>query len=258
MELKPIIEIENLHFSYKKIEILNGIDLLINRGDVISLLGINGCGKSTLIKLILKLLHPKNGNILIESKNIKKLSHSQIASKVAYIPQHNSTPFGYSVLEMVAMARVAKQSLFAIASKQDYDIALESLEKIGIADLKDRTFTTLSGGQKQMVLLARALASEANILIMDEPVSGLDYGNQLRLLSLIKKLSDDGYTILKTSHYPDHAMLVSNRIIIMDSGKIIADGDSGDIITKALLSDLYKIKADIIFYNGFNRCLPNI
>lgn len=257
MELKPIIEIENLHFAYKKAQILNGIDLVINKGDVVSLLGINGCGKTTLIKLILKLLHSKNGNILVESKNINSLSHSQIASKIAYIPQYNNTPFGYSVLEMVVMARVAKQGIFATASKKDYDIALEALEKIGIANLKDRIFTTLSGGQKQMVLLSRALASEANILIMDEPVSGLDYGNQLRLLSLIKKLSSDGYTILKTSHYPDHAMMVSNRVIIMDKGKIITDGSS-EIITKALLSDLYKIDADIIFYNGFNRCLANI
>ncbi len=256
MELKPIIAVNDLHFSYSKQPVLDGVDFSLHRGEVVSLLGPNGCGKSTLIRLILKLIHSSRGEILINNKTIHNYSHKEIAEHIAYIPQYHNVPFNYTVLEMVMMGRVSKLGFFAIPSNKDREIAHESLKHIGIDDLSSRPFGQLSGGQKQMVLLARALTQEVNTFIMDEPVSGLDYGNQIRLLELISKLSNQGYTFLKTTHYPDHALLVSNRVVVMNGGKIIANGKPHDVITTQMIQDVYGIGADLIEHGTHTRCLP--
>jgi len=255
MELKPIIEVNNLHFSYKKNSVLKGINFQLQKGDIISLLGPNGCGKSTLIRLILKLLKG-NGDIFLYEKNLKEYSYKEIASKIAYIPQYNNTPFNYSVLDMVIMGRVSKLGFFAQPSQEDYDIANNALKKIDIEHLSSKSFTELSGGQKQMVLLARSIAQEVEIFIMDEPVAGLDYGNQIRLLELISELGSLGYTFLKTTHYPDHALLVSNRVVVMNNGVIISDGNPSSVITKDMINEIYKIDAEIITHQYYKRCVP--
>lgn len=255
MELKPIIEVKDLHFSYKNHDVLSGINLQLYKGEIVSLLGPNGCGKSTLIRLILKLLKGK-GEIALDGKALEKYSHKEIASHVAYIPQYNNTPFNYSVMEMVIMGRVSKLDFFALPCAHDYEVANAALQKIGIENLKERAFGQLSGGQKQMVLLARAIAQEVNVFIMDEPVAGLDYGNQIRLLELISELGSDGYTFLKTTHYPDHALLISSRVVVMNGGVIISDGAPEDVITGQMIEDVYNIKADIIMHDAHQRCVP--
>lgn len=256
MELNPIINIENLHFAYSKNKILDGINFYINRGEVVSLLGPNGCGKSTLIKLMLKLIHASSGEIWLNKKNIRKSTHKEIASHVAYIPQYHNVPFNYSVLEMVMMGRVSKLGFFGMPSKIDYDIAHEAMRKIGIENLANKAFGQLSGGQKQMVLLARAFTQEVDTFIMDEPVSGLDYGNQIRLLETISTLSDQGYTFLKTTHYPDHALMVSSRVVVMNNGKIISNGNPKDVINPDMISNVYGVEADFIEHGEHTRCIP--
>ncbi|EQB39949.1 hypothetical protein M947_05030 [Sulfurimonas hongkongensis] len=255
MELKPIIEVNDLHFSYKNHKVLSGINFELNRGEVVSLLGINGCGKSTLIKLILKLIHT-DADIKIDAEDLKSYSHKDLAHKIAYIPQYNNTPFNYQVLDMVLMARVTKLGFFAQPSKKDYEVAMAALEKIGMEHLKNRAFGQLSGGQKQMVLLARSIAQEVNTFIMDEPVAGLDYGNQIRLLELIDSLASEGYTFLKTTHYPDHALLMSSRVVVMHEGVIVADDAPEAVITKEMIEKIYDIKADIVTHGEHKRCLP--
>jgi iron complex transport system ATP-binding protein len=256
MELNPIITVNDLHFSYPKHSVLEGINFTLHRGEVVSLLGPNGCGKSTLIRLILKLIHAKRGEIWLNKKSLHRYSHREIAEHIAYIPQYHNVPFNYSVLEMVLMGRVSKLGFFAAPSARDTTIAREALERVGIADLATRPFGQLSGGQKQMVLLARALTQGVNTFIMDEPVSGLDYGNHIRLLELIVSLSNQGYTFLKTTHYPDHALLVSSRVAVMNHGKIIADGLPEEVITPEMIRDVYGIEADLIVHDTHTRCLP--
>jgi len=256
MELNPIITVNDLHFSYPKQSVLEGVDFTLNRGEIVSLLGPNGCGKSTLIRLILKLIHPSQGEIWLHNKTIRHYSHREIAKYIAYIPQYNNVPFNYSVLEMVMMGRVAKHGFFAAPSARDKEVAHESLCRIGIDDLVYRPFGQLSGGQKQMVLLARALTQEVNTFIMDEPVSGLDYGNQIRLLELISDLGRQGYTFLKTTHYPDHALMISSRVVVMNGGKIIANGKPEEVITSTMIREVYGINADLITHNTNTWCIP--
>jgi iron complex transport system ATP-binding protein len=255
MELERLIEVEDLHFSYKNTPVLEGVDFSMRRGEVVSLLGPNGCGKSTLIRLILKLLQGKGG-IKLHGKDLKSYSHKEIAEHIAYIPQYHNVPFNYTVLEMVLMGRVAKLGLFGAPSKNDEAKALDSLKRVGIADLSLRPFGQLSGGQKQLVLLARALAQEVNFFIMDEPVNGLDYGNQIRLLELIDSLAKEGYTFLKTTHYPDHALLVSTRVVVLNEGKIVADGEPQEVINSQMIQEIYGVESQIIEHGNHKRCIP--
>ena len=255
MELKPIIEVKDLHFAYKNNKVLSGVDFKLYKGEVISLLGPNGCGKSTFIRLVLKLIEGK-GDIKLNGTPLKNCSHREIASHIAYIPQYHNVPFNYTVLEMVIMGRISKLGMFASPSAIDIQKSEEALLRVGIDDLKNRPFGQLSGGQKQLVLLARALAQEVNFFIMDEPVNGLDYGNQIRLLELIKSLAKEGYTFLKTTHYPDHALLVSTRIVVMNGGKIVADGAPHEVIHPAMIREIYGVESDIIEHGMHKRCIP--
>ncbi|MBU1217894.1 ABC transporter ATP-binding protein [bacterium] len=255
MELTPIIDVKNLHFSFKKNPVLKGVDLQLYKGEVVSLLGPNGCGKSTLIRVLLKLLHA-NAEILLDKKPIQNYSHKEIAAHIAYIPQYHNVPFNYSVLEMVLMGRISKLGIYASPSNADTSIAMSALQKVGIEHLASKPFGQLSGGQKQMVLLSRAIAQEVNVFIMDEPVNGLDYGNQIRLLEIIAQLAHDGYTFLKTTHYPDHALLISSRVVVMNEGKIIANGTPDEVITSEMIQSVYGIQADIITHDTHKRCVP--
>jgi len=257
MELKPIISTRDLCFSYPKHDVLQGINFDLYPGEVVSLLGPNGCGKSTMIRLLLRLLRGK-GDIWLNSMPIERYSHKAIAHHIAYIPQYHQVPFNYTVLEMVMMGRVSKSGFFTAPSPYDREIALQSMERIGIDDLAHRPFGQLSGGQKQLVLLARALTQEVTTFIMDEPVTGLDYGNQIRLLELISDLSKQGYTFLKTTHYPDHALMVSNRVVVMNRGKIVAEGSPHQVITPAMIHDVYEVDADIINHNHRTWCIPTL
>jgi iron complex transport system ATP-binding protein len=253
-----LIEVDQLTYRYPhgRKAILENISLGFHRGKVISLLGPNGSGKTTLLKLILGLLRPQHGTVQLEGRNLTQITPKQLARKIAYVPQLHRVSFGYRVLDVVLMGRMPHKSMFFNYSEKDEKIALEALQRLSIDHLKDRSYTEISGGERQLVLIARALTQGAEIFVMDEPVNGLDYGNQIRLLTRIIELVKSGYTFIKTTHFPDHALWVSDRVVMLKQGKIIADGLISETITRENLYNLYQIDVDVFGIQGGRICVP--
>lgn len=257
MNRQNVIEAKDLHFSYGQKEILKGVSISLRQGDILSLLGPNGTGKSTLIKLLLGLLIPKSGEITLEEKKLSSYSPKERAKKIAYVPQSSGVAFAFSALDVVMMGRAARQSWFASPSKTDKEAAIRAMERLGVSHLANRAYPTMSGGEKQLTLIARALAGEAKILVMDEPISGLDYGNQLRLLETIISLSKEGYSFLKSTHFPEHAMIVEGTTIAIKNGVVLTKGLSRDAVTKELIGSLYDTSVEIQRTAcGYPVCVP--
>lgn len=250
-------EARNLHFSYNEKAILKGIDLHIKEGSIVSLLGANGTGKSTLMKLFLGLLHPSKGEVILKDKTLQSYSIKERALHVSYVPQSTQVAFAFCALDIVLMGRIAFESWFKRASQIDITLARKAMERLGILHLEKRTFQTLSGGEKQLVLIARSLAQGAKILVMDEPVSGLDYGNQLRLLEIIMSLCKEGYTFLKSTHFPEHALMLGGYTYALKEGHILAQGLTHQTITEALINELYNTNVALKqTLCGYSVCIP--
>ena len=236
------IEVKNLSYSYKNREsILNDISFSVEQGEYLCLLGPNGVGKSTLFKCMMGLLPGYRGEIRLDGEEIRTLSPRQLAKKAAYIPQSTGVSFSYSVEEMVLMGTTPQMGRFASPGKRERQAAWRALEKLHIESLAGRVFSQLSGGERQLVLIARALAQGTRLLIMDEPTSSLDYGNQLRVMQRVQALARQGYMILLSSHNPQQALLFADRILALHDGAILADGAPREVITPALLQTLYGI-----------------
>ena len=251
--------VKKLKVVYSKEKpLLEGIDLDIENGAVTSILGPNGSGKTTLLKLFLGLLEPVSGDIFVCGRNLKEIPFKERARILAYVPQKHSAVFDYKVIDVCAMGRVAYTGIFSGVGREDLRIAMECLERMEISHLADKPYTKLSGGQQQMVIIARALAQQAKILVLDEPVTGLDYGNQISLLKLLKELASEGITCIKTTHYPEHALWTSGNAIFMKNGAIIAKGPTEQVVTSENLKAIYN--TDIVLMkhpeNGITTCVP--
>ena len=237
---------ENISFAYKKEHlILNDISLEVNSGEIVCVLGPNGTGKTTILRCLLGFNKPSKGKITIDGKQMHELGVKNRAKCLAYVPQYSSLSFPYTVKEVVLMGRTAYLSYGMPFSKVDYDFAIKTIDRLGISHISDSLYNELSGGQKQMVLLARALTQDAKILIMDEPTANLDYSNQVKMLETIKQLVNEGYGILMTSHFPDHAFLTESRVILMKGGKKLYDGNPDEIITTESLTNLYQTSVEV-------------
>ncbi|CFX84286.1 ABC transporter-like [Syntrophomonas zehnderi OL-4] len=256
------LKLDNLSCGYGQRKVLENISLEINGGEVIGLLGANGCGKTTLIKSILGLLPTQGGEVLLDGKNIKRWTSAQIARVVGYIPQMHTPPFPFEVLDVVLMGRTAHINPFASPSSKDVKIAEQALEMLNITYLRNRIYTEISGGERQLVLIARALAQEPKILIMDEPTSSLDFGNQIKVLSHVKQLAGLNLAILMSCHFPEHAFLYSNRVVLLNEGRILHSGTPGETITAERLKTLYGVEVEIVsVINRLNKelkvCIPS-
>lgn len=252
-----MIQVSNLFSGYGKKEILRDVSFQIENAEVLSILGANGSGKSTLLKSMVGIL-PYAGDIFIDGQDVKLLSKKERASFIAYVPQSSTIPFDFNVLEIVLMGRFHTSSFQFSYPKKDRDEAHEALKQVGMEKFEKRVFKNLSGGERQLVLIARALAQKSKIIIMDEPVTGLDFGNQMRLLELISTLSNDGTIIIQTTHYPDHALRISSKVLWLDTGKILAFGTPSEVIQTQRIYDIYHVKSELIFHQetGIGYVLP--
>ncbi len=234
------LEARDLSIGYPGRLVGSGISLALDPGEVLCLLGPNGAGKTTLFRTLLGLQRPLGGTVEIDGTSLTRLRPVEIARRMAYVPQASVTDFAYSVLDLVLMGRTARLKPFASPSADDERVARSKLDGLGIADLAGADYTRISGGQRQLVLIARALAQEAPILVMDEPTASLDFGNQTMVLARIRDLAADGYGIVLSTHDPDHALLVANRVAIMAEGGLRAVGPANDVVTAGILSGVYR------------------
>lgn len=237
----PSLQASHIHYAYRGKKVLHGASLELAPGQVVSLLGANGAGKSTLLRIALGLLPPLRGEVRLGGRALSDYPRRELAGHLAYVPQVHATPFPYSVRQVVLMGRLPATGMFGAPGRQDQAIAEQAMERLGISALAERPYTEVSGGERQMALIARALAQGSRLLILDEPATGLDYGNQIALLELLRRLAADGYGILKTTHHPDHVLASSDRVAILQDGRIIADGSPAEVMSASLLSELYGV-----------------
>ena len=253
----PLFDVRNISFSYDDEEIFSDISFSIERGDVLCVLGPNGTGKTTMIKCLNGLHDIDGGEILINGENIKKLSYAEISKHIGYIPQSHIPSFPFKVLDVVLMGRAPYLNLTDSPKKEDVEIAVNSLKTLGIHDLKDKEYTNLSGGERQLVFLARILCQQPDILILDEPTSHLDFGNQIKLLEIIDNLANSGLSIIMSSHFPDHAFLSSTKVAIMKDKKFIDFGTPDDVVTEENLKKAYSIDVKLIELDNKRKvCVP--
>ena len=229
-------------------------------GDLLAVLGPNGVGKSTMFRCILGFLRNYTGSVFLVGADIKTLDHKQIAKKIAYIPQSTFPVFNFTVLDVVLMGLTNQISILSEPKQQHVDEAYEAMKSLGIAHLKNTGYGEISGGERQLALIARALVQKAKILIMDEPTANLDYGNQWRVMRRIVNLANDGYIVILSTHNPDHAFLYANRVLMIQGGEVIADGPPEDVMTPDLIRDVYGVSVCIEDYENVNRthkiCIP--
>lgn len=241
------LTVENLSFAYGKGDpVLRDVSFTADGGDFLSVLGANGAGKSTLFRCLLGGLEGYTGAISLDGRDVRTLSRRELAAHIAYIPQIHRPTFGYAVLDVTLMGLTRFLSPFRSPSRELEAQALAALERMGVAHLARRSFATLSGGEQQLVLIARALCQHSDILIMDEPTSSLDYGNQLRVLEQVRALSQQGYTVLLSTHDPQHALRFSRRVLALSGGVVAAEGDTSAVLTPALIRQIYGVSAALL------------
>lgn len=255
-----MITVEKLYFSYdKRLEILKNIDISIKKGEVVSLLGPNGSGKTTLLKCINSLLLPTKGAVYVNGKNVSLMKRHEVARYVSYVPQEHRTSFPYTVMDVVLLGRMPYIGLFSSPNSSDIEKCYEILNSIGISHLAERIYTQISGGERKLCLIARALCSEAEVLLLDEPTSNLDMKHQTDVLRIIKELSQSkGLTVLMTLHDPNLAILSADKAILLKEGRIIYEGQTKYVITKEKIENTYGCQVLSVTEKGMTFIHPQI
>ena len=256
-----MIQVRDLHFRHKgmKTPVLNGIEFHVERGEVMTVLGPNGSGKTTLFQCLLGLWRPDRGEVLLDGTSIKTIPRTKMARLVSVVPQDHEPPFPYSSFDVVLTGRASHVGLFSSPSKRDLKAALDAMETMGIEALAERPYTQISGGERQMVLIARCLAQEAPVLLLDEPTSHLDFRNQVVVLSKVKSIvKENGLTAMMTLHDPNLALLFSDRVLLLNGGTAVARGKPREVITKENLKAVYGLDVEFLSGDGMEMVCPKI
>ncbi|MGI8309619.1 ABC transporter ATP-binding protein [Saccharopolyspora hattusasensis] len=237
----------DLQLAYGDRVIVDGLDFDVVDGTITAVIGPNGCGKSTLLRALGRLLHPKRGSVLLDGKQIHKLSTKEVAKVLGVLPQSPVAPEGLTVADLVARGRHPHQSWYRQWSSDDESAVAEALGMTGIEDLADRTLDELSGGQRQRAWLSMALAQGTDLLLLDEPTTYLDLSHQVDVLELVGRLHDEsGRTVVMVLHDLNLAARYADRLVAMKGGAIVAEGEPGDVLTEELLAKVFELNARVI------------
>jgi iron complex transport system ATP-binding protein len=245
MTADTMLEARGLAVGYGGVAVAGGIDLRLPAGTVTCLLGPNGVGKTTLFKTLLGLIAPLAGTIAVGGESLAGLSRVAVARQVGYVPQAHPADFTYTVLDLVVMGRTAYLGPFSQPRQADYDKAMAALSGLGIEGLAERDSTRISGGQRQLVLIARALAQQAGILVMDEPTASLDLANRILVLDRVRALASGGRAVLVSTHEPEHAFAIADRVALLGAGDYFETGPVAEMLTAERLTRLYGIKLEV-------------
>lgn len=249
-----MVELRDMSFSYPNgAGELKNVNLSLKKGQILTVLGKNGAGKSTMLSLISGALKPKSGEALLKGKNVLEMNAKERAKVMAYVAQSEVCEYEYSALEYITMGRAAHLGIFAKPTKDDYDIAKKYINMLGITHLSSKFITQMSGGERQMSSIARALTAEPELIIFDEPTSALDFGNQYKFLKMTKWLLEKGYTIILTTHNPDFAILLGGVVALVKNGGEVACGSVEEIIKSENLSALYDTPLSVSFVDSVKR-----
>jgi iron complex transport system ATP-binding protein len=236
---------------------LEDISFAVGSGEVLVLLGPNGCGKTTLLKCINALLNPSSGEIDVVGKNVKTLNRAELARLIGFVPQTHSPPFPYTVLDVVLMGRASHMSIFQQPSSSDYALSENALDLVGILHMKNRIYTQISGGERQLVLIARALSQGPKVLLLDEPTAHLDFRNQLVVLRMVRRVARErGLGVVMSLHDPNHALSFADKVVLLGNGRICAQGKPLEVIRPETILDVYGIETKVLTHEGRNILLP--
>lgn len=253
------VEVRGLSFSYGEKPVLSDISFTANSGEFLSILGPNGVGKSTLFRCVLGLLRNYDGEITMDGRNTRSLSVREMSKLFAYIPQNSSSAFNYSVFDIVLMGTTSAVGAFRAPGQAEYDRAEWAMEKMGVSHLRERCFHRISGGERQLCMIARALAQNAKVLMLDEPTASLDFGNQILVLSQAKALAAEGYTVIQTTHDPEHTYMFSDRVMALKNGRVLTFGSPQEVLNQTTISALYGVDVHVssLFDDRVRVCTPS-
>lgn len=250
-----IIEVTNASFSYGTQNIFRNINFSVKKGEIFCLLGPNGSGKTTLLDCVLGANKLKSGNIKINGEEIKSYNPRKLAQQISYVPQRHECAFPYRVIDVTLMGRAAYTGIFSAPSSNDRKIAVNALKLTGMYHLRRRPYTQLSGGELQLVMIARALAQNTSLIVMDEPTAHLDFRHELIVLETIMNLvKEKEISVLMATHFPNHAFYFEDNnlkinIALLKEGQFIAKGKPSDILNEKRIEDLYGVKSSLFFFD---------
>lgn len=247
------LRVDGLRGGYGDREIIHGVSFTVDTGDVLCILGPNGCGKSTLLKLMLR-IHPKTGGaVFYRSENVDSMSRRRLAQCFSYIPQSGLIAFPYTALEIVTMARTSHIAALGSPKEVDIETAMRCLLNLKLGDIAYAQFNELSGGQRQLILIARALCQGACIMFMDEPVSNLDFANQKLINDAVRMIADEGKIVVICTHSPSQPFEIANKALLLNNGNMAGFGATDEVITAEALTAVYRIPMEIVTVTDQNQ-----
>lgn len=252
------LEIKDLVFSYApdSRKVIDGLSLTYESPDVLCILGHNGTGKSTLLQCLIGDYRPRSGSVEIDGRPVDSFPARELARKIGYIPQTHVPSFDFPVIDVVTMGRTSLMGRFSTPAAEDVERAEEKLRYLHIEHLRNKPYTAISGGERQLVMIASALAQEPEALVLDEPTAHLDFGNQYRFVQLVEQLRESGMGVIMTTHFPDHALALNGTTAVLDKGGLAAFGEAREVVTDDRLSELYGIEVHVERVGGRSFCIP--